>query len=751
MSAAPESHRTVVRVLIADDEPLICETYQEFLAPEWLPPEHANSEARRDADCAPRYDVVCCTQAREAVDEVVQAIEAGDPFAIAFLDVSMPPGEDGVWAAERIRELDPAVEIVMVTAQTDLDPREIAARVPPADKLLYLQKPAHAHEIVQFASALGAKWRAERDLGKSQARLATAQRIAKFGHCEWEPQTGDAWWSPELSRIFGLQADQDCGPIETLWACIHPDDAVAVAAAAARTLREGTAQAIEYRIRPREGRERFIQHEFVAMPGSAKSLPRIVGSVQDVTERKRTERTFRQLAYYDQVTELPNRSFLTQHLPYVLSQAKRYRRSVALMFIDLDKFKAINDTYGHSVGDDLLSEVGRRLKSCVRDSDCVARTDRVEVLAPAVEDGDATVARFGGDEFIVLLSEVAGEQAPAVVADRILKAFNVPVRLAGEDVVVKPSIGIAVYPKDGDDAESLLKSADAAMYLAKESGRDNFQFYTEVLNAAAAKHSSLESDLRHALEAEEILLYYQPKVDLSTGAVVGAEALMRWRRPGIGIVTPSHFIPLAEETGLIVPLGEWVIENACRQLARWEQEGLARVPVSINLSSREFNHERLVRQLRESLAGSGVTPERLELEVSERVLMQDTSASKRILTELKDIGLAVAVDDFGTGYSSLTHLRRLPLDSLKIDRALIRDILSNDDDRAIVEAIIAMAQRIKLATIGEGVETRAQMELLKREGCEAIQGYLVSHPLPVEEFESQFLRGHASQVVAGFG
>jgi len=755
VTTQPEPPASPLRVLIADDEAVIRESYRDILAPNSSKTPAGDKFGAMKAQLfgadtqpaeRPQIEVVCCEQAEQAVDAVVQALAAGQPFAVAFLDIRMPPGKDGVWAAEQIRALDPDIEIVIVTAYSDVDPQEIAARVPPVDKLLYLQKPFHPHEVRQCVSSLGAKWRGAQSLRKNQVRLETAQRIAKFGYWELDPQTGYAWWSRELCNVFGLPVDHCSGPIQTLWSRIHPDDEPQVQVAINRAVRERTARSLEYRIRAPDGSERYIRQEVIATDAED-NVCRMIGAVQDVTERKVMENQIRHLAYFDQLTELPNRTFLTKHLTYVLSQAKRYERTVALLYVDLDNFKRINDTFGHSRGDDLLREVSVRLKACVRESDVVTHASRPERPSPMDKSGTDTIIRFGGDEFIVLLSEVAHVQDAARVARRIIRALEVPVRFDATDVVVGASIGIALYPNDGDTDEVLLKNADAAMYHAKENGRNNFQFYTETLNATAFERLSLEADLRHAIETDELILHYQPKISVVDGTVVGAEALVRWHHPELGMVGPGEFIPIAEETGLIVPLGEFVLRTACNQIKQWEDAGV-RMPISINVSFRQFRDQSLISQARQALAATGISPHLLEIEFTESAVMEDTRASDRLLAELKALGLSISLDDFGTGYSSLSRLKRLPIDILKIDQSFVSDLLTSADDEAIVTAIIAMAHHMKLTVVAEGVETQAQLDILSHHGCDIMQGYLVSPAVPPGEFESRFLNGESQLEVA---
>jgi diguanylate cyclase (GGDEF)-like protein len=420
------------------------------------------------------------------------------------------------------------------------------------------------------------------------------------------------------------------------------------------------------------------------------------------------------LAYHDGLTALPNRGLFNKLLSQAISQARRYHRQLAVAFIDLDRFKQINDTLGHEAGDELLKEVANRLKSCVRDSD--------------------TVARLGGDEFVVLLTELGDEQYAAAVAQKIITSVAKPFTLLGQEFRVTASIGISSYPKDGPDEQTLTKNADIAMYQAKEDGKNNFQFYSEQLNANSLERLTLESSLRHALERNEFQLYYQAKRDIATGQITGMEALLRWQHPDLGIVAPMQFIPVAEETGLIVPIGRWVLHTACLQNVTWQKRGLPRLQIAVNLTARQFSDEHLLRDIATVLKSSGMEAGLLELEIHESLLIQDIEKTLRILTDLKSMGVKIAIDDFGTGYSSLASLQRFPLDTIKIDRSYIRDIAIRGEDRNLTEAIIAMGKSLSLTVVAQGVETKEQADFLRQHACDEFQGFYFNKPMSAEHF-----------------
>jgi diguanylate cyclase (GGDEF)-like protein len=443
-------------------------------------------------------------------------------------------------------------------------------------------------------------------------------------------------------------------------------------------------------------------------------------------EIRNNEAQIHHLAFYDSLTHLPNRRLYTDRLNQALASAKRHTRTVATLFLDLDRFKRVNDTLGHNVGDKLLRSVADRLLSCLRQTDYVAR--------PEGDDDTPLVARIGGDEFFILLTEMAHAEDAAKVAGRVLQTLSQPFTLEGHEIRITPSIGIAVYPADGADVDMLLKNADTALYHAKDQGRNNYQFYTQSMNATALKRLTLEGYLSKALEREELRVYYQPQVNILSGRIVGMEALVRWQHPELGLVSPVEFIPLAEESGLIIPIGEWVLRTACTQNAAWQAEGFAPLRLSVNLSGKQFQEKNLAETVEKALLASGMAPQCLELELTESMLMQKVDATIKTLHELKGLGLRLSIDDFGTGYSSLSYLKRFPIDTLKVDQSFVRDLTTDPDSAALTSAIIAMAHGLKLSVIAEGVETPEHLAFLKDHHCEEAQGYLFSKPIPAEAF-----------------
>jgi diguanylate cyclase (GGDEF)-like protein len=444
-------------------------------------------------------------------------------------------------------------------------------------------------------------------------------------------------------------------------------------------------------------------------------------AVQEVTE---TKDRLRQMAYYDSLTTLPNRRLFTEQLELLLRLNKRNGQVLALLFLDLDNFKRINDTLGHSAGDLLLREVGARLSGCIRESDVVAHYGET---GPRID-----VSRLGGDEFTVVLNQLDRAESAAVVAQRLIDALTRPLQIEGHELVVTPSIGIAIAPRDATDLEGLLKAADTAMYHAKAGGKNSFLFYDKEMDAAGIERLQLESDLRKALERNELVLHYQPQVDTRSGTVVGVEALLRWKHPERGMIPPWKFIPLAEEMGLIGELGVWVLEEACRQMKEFESLRLKLPRVAVNVSALQFNPS-FIQRVKEVLGETGLSPTALKLELTEGVVMEDTNTTVRALGELKAMGVSLSIDDFGTGYSSLSYLSRFPLDELKIDRSFVVELANSDHNASLVIAIIAMARSLNLRLVAEGVETQEQYNFLTRNGAHVIQGYLFSKPLAAEE------------------
>jgi len=618
------SAHNLIRVLVADDEAKIRDAYREVfedpkvassrtviedLRAKLLKTSSADRHAAADHAGRARFEVVFCGGAEAAVAATQEASAANRPFAMVFLDMRMPPGPDGLWAAFRIRAIAPEIEIVLCTAYSDVDPAEIAVQLPPADKLFYIEKPFHPFEVRQMATALGSKWRAERDL--------------------------------------------------------------------------------------------------------------------------------RLLAYFDTLTGLPNRESFRRRLVGLLDTAQSSGRPLGMLYIDLDNFKRINDTLGHSSGDELLCVVAERLRACLRPSDDAART----ALVP----GRTLLARLGGDEFAVILPILNDPADAGVIAQRVIHALMLPLRLGTHEILVTPSVGIAMSQTDGISADELSRHADLAMYFAKRKGPGQFAFYDATMSAGALQRLTLETKLRAALDAGEFSLQYQPQFDLHTGLISGVEALLRWTNADLGAVPPAEFVPIAEATGMILPIGEWVLRSACAQQREWETEGLLPVRMAVNVSAIQFTHAEFTEMVASVIRDTGMNPASLELEITESTIMSDEQRSAETLAALKALGVSLSIDDFGTGYSNLARLRELPVDRLKIDRSFVSHIATRSDDRTIVEAIVAMAKKLELDVVAEGVEDFQQLLQLQEQKCHLAQGYLLSRPLSASDMQ-KFLQRLSVQV-----
>jgi diguanylate cyclase (GGDEF)-like protein len=619
-----EAKKLPIRVLVADDEAEVRNAYRQILLETDMSSETAvfhNLRERLFSKSIPdpmaknpsgetTFAPFFCEGAEAAVAAVREALAADDPYAVVFLDMRMPPGPDGVWAAARIRELDPAVEIVLCTAYSDVDPRDIGGMVPPEEKLSYLQKPFHPHEIRQMTISLASKWRSE-------------HRIVR-------------------------------------------------------------------------------------------------------------------LAYFDALTGLPNREQLRNRLGSTLASAKQHQRMLAVLYLDLDNFKRVNDTLGHAVGDELLRLVAARLRSSLRSE------ESVEDLPTA---RSSHIARLGGDEFIVVLPSIRSADDAAAVAARLIAELQEPMRLALHTLVVTPSVGVALFPGDGVEVDTLLRNADLAMYFAKRKGPGMFAFFDASMNDAALHRFTLEAKLRGALERGEFTLHYQPQFDVRTGGVSGMEALLRWTNEELGVVPPAEFIPVAEETGLILSIGEWVLRTACAQTKAWVDEGLPVTRMAVNVSGQQFILKDFPRLVADIIKEAGIEPSMLELEITESVVMKDEAWAETALAQLKELGVMLAIDDFGTGYSSFGRLRHFAVDRLKIDRSFMTSLIDCSDDRAIAAAIIAMSRSMRISVTAEGVESFPQLLFLQEHDCHEAQGFLFSRALPAAD--AQKLLRRAAETTAG--
>ncbi len=561
----------------------------------------------------------------------------------------------------------------------------------------------------------------EEALRVSVKHLEEAQRIAHIGHWERDLHTNEMHWSAEVYRIFGLSSEEFTPNRAQFLNRVHRDDHYLVETADHRAATEATPSSIDCRIITLAGTERIVHYSATANYDDAGTAVQLHGTVQDVTEHRRNAEQLNHLAYYDPLTGLPNRTLLYDRLRVAIVETQRRGRILALMFLDLDHFKIVNDTLGHEAGDNLLKMTGERLVACMRASD--------------------TVSRLGGDEFTILLTDIACEGDVAYIAQKILDCFSAPFNIAGRELFVSTSIGITLSPLDDDNVENLLRNADAAMYHAKALGRHMYRFYTKDLNHSTNKRLAMETALRHAVTRDEFVLYYQPQVSLDTGRIIGVEALIRWQDPDSGLVPPNEFIPIIEENGLIIPISEWVLHAACTQAKVWDTAGFATLQVAVNLSGRQFQHYDLPALVAKVLNETGINPGRLDMELTESIMIHNTDVTLATMEQVRGLGVVFSLDDFGTGYSSLSYLKRFPISTLKIDQSFVGGIASDPNDATIVRTIITMSHSLGIRVIAEGVETAEQLDFLRTYECDAIQGYYFSKPLTADAMTDMLQAG----------
>ncbi|MBX9407716.1 EAL domain-containing protein [Pseudomonas baetica] len=604
----PQSNR---RILIIDDTPAIHDDFRKILAPK--APEEADLNHLEQTLFGTRqspplnFQLDSAYQGQEALALVLRALADGNPYALAFIDMRMPPGWDGLETIEQLWQADPNLQIALCTAHSDYSWEAMAERLEFGDQLLILKKPFDSLEIRQMANALTWKWQLAQD---AALKMLSLERT------------------------------------------------------------------IEARV-----------HELLKVS---------------------------RLLQYDTLTGLPNSTLLGDRLSQALAVCRRHDKQLVVMFLGLDRFKRINNALGHPAGDEMLKRVGQQLLLCIRGSD--------------------SVFRYGSDEFVVILTDISHPQQTHGIAEKVLAAIRLPQTIAGHDVSVTASLGISVYPEDGLDAIELIKKAETAMRNVKENGPNDIGFFIDAMNQRAREQQSIESGIRRALKRQEFVLHYQPKIDLRSARVVGAEALVRWQKPGHGWVYPCDFIPVAEDSGLIVPLTQWVLAEACRQTRAWQVAGLPPIRMSVNISPIDIRQRDFVEGVEQVLKQTGLDADWLELEITEGVLMQNVEATMTALNRLQALGTRLSIDDFGTGYSSLSYLRRFPIDVLKIDQSFIRGLSNDSNDAALVSAIISLGKSLGLNVIAEGIETAEQLAFLKAHHCEEGQGYYFSKALPADAF-----------------
>jgi diguanylate cyclase (GGDEF)-like protein len=646
---------------------------------------------------------------------------------IVMIDIEMPD-LDGFETCSEIRRLPNAQNTPVIMMTVTEDPQRIA-QCYSSGATDFVLKPINWEVLIHRLQYMVKASNNLDRLALSELRLSKAKKMARLGDWEWQANDEKLHWSDEIYSMAELDKHGLVPSMANFKDYIHPADLPYVGRHLRKVIKTKSVGSVEFRIITSGKQERFVAQQTEAMTDHKGLLTGLVGTVQDISERKAQENTIRHLAYYDEVTQLPNRVFFLTFLAKTIALAKRNARNFAILFLDLDGFKGINDTYGHHAGDLLLKEISRRLTEGLRCSDLASRYYFDHF------DHTVDVARLGGDEFIILLNELARPEDAATVAARIQHWIAEPVKLGDRQAHVGASIGIAVFPHDGEDSETLLKNADMAMYHAKKMGKGHYQFFHEAMALKAKKRLEIETHMHHAIANNELRLHYQPVIEIASCRLVGAEALLRWENPHLGFLPPDDFISLAEENGVIIQFGEWVIREVCRQYKAWQQQGLGDLNIAVNLSSLQFNQPSFIPMVASVIQEFGLNPVFLTFELTESMIMSDTDNMLKKLNALKGLGIKLALDDFGTGYSSLHYLNRFPLDSLKIARSFVKKLPACLDAAAMVNAILAMAKALNINTVAEGVETQQQSEFLQNTGCQGMQGYYFSKPMAAAEFQ----------------
>ncbi len=636
---------------------------------------------------------------------------------LVMLDVLMPI-RDGFEVCAALRSLPERSEtpVLMMTGLEDADAIDRAYAVGATD---FITKPIRWHLLPHRVRYILRTTKAVAALATSQSKLVEAQRLAGLTAWEWDIGRGSLTWSNETLHDFGLEGD--IGSIEAFWQLVHADDRELIRHAFVAALKGQKQFKQDFRVVLPNGAVKYFHGQSQTQYGPDGRATHMAGTAQDITERKRMEDEVRKLALYDPLTGLPNRILFREELDRALHRAQRTGTMIGVMFLDLDKFKRINDSLGHDKGDYLLREVASRLRHVAR--------------------GEDVVARFGGDEFTLIVAPLKNADEASRVAQRIGMAFAEPVQLEGQELFASISIGISIYPTDASDALGLIKNADTAMYAAKSMGRNGYQFYDRSMNESTLAKLEFDAAMRHGLSRGEFVLHYQPRIDTRSGAVVGCEALIRWNHPTQGLLLPGKFIGIAEDSGFIIPMGKWVIDQACWRQRAWRDLGMPRIPIAINLSALHVVRPEIVAEIHEALSRHGIEGRDIELEVTETVFVQDTANSAAILGDLSAMGIKIVIDDFGVGFSSLNYLQRMPVSTLKIDRSFVNQAPNSHRNGAIVKAIVSMAKSLGLGVIAEGVETPEERDFLIGIGCDEMQGYWFGRPVPENEFAQFHLTG----------
>lgn len=733
-----------MRIIVIDDNPAIHQDFRKILMSSKSSSSEENIQQLEKAIFGgsnvekklPEFRIDTALQGKEGFEMVKRAYDKGDPYALAFVDIRMPPGWDGVETIKHIWSVDKNIQIVICSAYSDYSWEETVEHLGQSDNLLILRKPFDNVTIRQIACALSKKWQLlletksytsnlesqvsqrteslEKSLSLMRATLeSSADGVLIVNNdkkiTDYNAKFQDMWQLPESiieGKDFKLFQEYLLSNIE------NPEEFIS----RVKKLEKIPNEVISGNIFFKNGK---VFEYYSQVYTLNEIMIGRVWSFRDITKRVSLEQELQFQATHDSLTGLPNRVLLLDRIRQSMAKADRHHKTFGVFYMDLDRFKLINDSLSHEAGDEILRAVSERLEKVLRAED--------------------TLARLGGDEFVIIVNDINSDVDLINIAKKVLDVLDSPFELYNHQFVITTSLGISIYPKDGRNIEELIRNADTAMYRAKELGANQFQFYTDDLNKRNLERLERESELRHAIANNEFFLVYQPQYDLNTGRLVSVEALIRWKHPVHGELLPIDFIPLAEESGLIVPIGEWVLKTACKQLKKWLDQGLPPIRVAVNVTGKQFRLYDLPKTITNILEETGLKPEFLELELTENIIINNADIINTI-KQIKSMGIQIVLDDFGTGYSSLNYLRELPVDRLKIDQSYVQNFDSNRGDDVIIQAIIAMAKSLNLDVLAEGVETQKQLDFLKSMKCTEVQGYYFSKPISSEECEQLLMK-----------
>lgn len=732
-----------LKVIVIDDNTAIHEDFIKILMKNKQSTDSVIAEMDKelfgetDADSLlPNFVIETASQGEEGVNKIALAIKNGSPYALAFVDIRMPPGWDGVKTIKKIWELDKNIQVVICTAYSDYTWEETIKELGQTDNLLILKKPFDNIAVRQLACALTKKWQLMKD-----AREHTSSLEARV-----KERTQSL--SDSLSRMRatlessadGIVVLDSSGSINIynnkfiqMWllpdsVILGKDSSMLFEYINSQLLSSNSIMPIITELSENQDKSALgilnLQdsrvYEYYSQPYTLENNSKArVWSFRDITKRASLEKELNYKATHDMLTGLPNRVLLLEKINNSIQLSDKNHNKFGILFLDIDRFKLINDSLSHEAGDEVLRQVSNRFQSIMRKGD--------------------TLARLGGDEFVIIINDVKTEQDLNVFATKLLAVLKDPLTVQEHELHITASVGISIYPNDGRNIDELLRNADNAMYLSKELGANQFNFYTQELNKKNVDKLEKEASLRQAITHNEFVLFYQPQIDLHSGKLVSVEALIRWKHPTDGIILPMDFIPLAEESGLIIPIGEWVLRTACAQIKKWQSSGLPLIRVAVNVTTKQFRLYDFVKTIKTILEEYDLDPQYLEIELTENMLINNLDMINMIM-DLKKLGVQISLDDFGTGYSSLNYLRELPIDRIKIDQTYVQNIDSNRGDDVIIKAIIAMASSLKLEVIAEGVETKRQIDFLQSEKCKDVQGYYFSKPLSSTDCEEYIKR-----------